>query len=152
MTQNIKEALNELKKELNFIYITEYQFDKHYCKKQYRADFCIPEYGILIEFEGIGSKKSRHTNKIGYSQDSKKYNKAMVLGFSTLRYTTFYQNKEQIKNDISIIIKRIKLTSKNNHKCCNCNDVLLINPLLWIKTPTGYRCLYCQYKIDKKIK
>lgn len=42
---------------------------------------------IAVEYEGIYSKKSRHTVKGGYDRDADKYNIASQLGWSLRRYT-----------------------------------------------------------------
>lgn len=65
-------------------YVEEYKF----CDtRKFRFDFAIPEKRIAIEFEGLMSKKSRHTTVTGYSKDCEKYNLATTLGWRVLRYT-----------------------------------------------------------------
>jgi len=61
--------------------------------RKFRADRHLPDYGILIEFEGIGftrdgsQKKTRHTSLMGYTKDCSKYNLATELGYKVYRYT-----------------------------------------------------------------
>jgi hypothetical protein len=73
-------------KHLGIQITPEYKF----CKtRKFRADFMLEYNGkqILIEYEGLYCKKSRHTTTTGYSTDTQKYNLACVLGFQVLRYT-----------------------------------------------------------------
>lgn len=69
--------------------------------RKFRADYAIPEKMILIEFEGIISKKSRHTTITGYSKDCIKYNLAAVLGYRVLRYTAL--NFRNVWDDLKLI-------------------------------------------------
>ena|SRR5258708_32033853 len=58
--------------------------------RKYRADWkvSIGNKHVLIEYEGINSAKSRHTNIKGYTNDCEKYNLAQIHGYMVLRYTT----------------------------------------------------------------
>lgn len=66
--------------------------------RRFRFDFAVPMSGfkLAIEYEGImmvPGGKSRHTTIVGFSQDSVKYNRAALLGWTVLRYTAkTYQN------------------------------------------------------------
>ena len=42
---------------------------------------------IGIEYEGIMSDQSRHTNIVGYTGDADKYNLAANMGWVVLRFT-----------------------------------------------------------------
>lgn len=55
--------------------------------RNYRADRHLPDHGILIEYEGLFSAKSRHLTFEGYTEDCRKYNLAASLGFKVYRYT-----------------------------------------------------------------
>ena len=55
--------------------------------RNYRADRHLPDHGILIEYEGLFSAKSRHLTFEGYIEDCRKYNLAASLGFKVYRYT-----------------------------------------------------------------
>jgi very-short-patch-repair endonuclease len=57
---------------------------------------CSPNR-IAIECEGGTWGKSRHTSGKGYIADIEKYNKAALMGFKVLRFTT-----EQIKTGQAI--------------------------------------------------
>lgn len=66
------------------------EFVVEYCfhpQRKWRFDFAILEHKIAIEFEGIFSKKSRHTTVSGYAGDVEKYREAAKLGWTVLRYT-----------------------------------------------------------------
>lgn len=78
----------------------EFRFAKG---RRYRADFALPDHFILIEYEGIFSDHSRHTNKIGYSKDTDKYRLAEMKGWKVLRYTAL--NFKNVLQDIEKIIK-----------------------------------------------
>lgn len=61
--------------------------------RKWRFDWAIPELKIAIEYEGLMSKKSRHTTIKGYTEDTIKYNEASKLGWRVLRYTAItYQS------------------------------------------------------------
>ena len=70
-------------------FTTELQFAK---PRKFRFDIAIEEKKIAIEYEGIMSKHSRHTNKMGYSKDTEKYNLATSLGWKVYRYTVLTYN------------------------------------------------------------
>lgn len=78
----------------------EYRFAKG---RRYRADFALPDQMIIVEYEGIFSDNSRHTNKIGYSKDTDKYRLVATLGYTVLRYTAI--NFKNVIADLEKIIK-----------------------------------------------
>lgn len=65
-------------------YVTELQFNEN---RKFRFDWAIPSLRVAIEYEGIFSKKSRHTTVNGFSEDCVKYNLATCSGWRVLRYT-----------------------------------------------------------------
>lgn len=72
--------------------------------RRWRFDWAIPELKIAIEYEGLISKKSRHTTIKGYSNDTIKYNEAGKHGWTVLRYTALtYQN---LHEDLMYIINK----------------------------------------------
>lgn len=74
-------------------YVTEHQF--HH-ERKFRFDWAIVDRMIAIEYEGVMSKKSRHTTIKGYSTDIEKYNLALTNGWRVLRYTANnYKNLEK---------------------------------------------------------
>lgn len=56
-------------------------------QRKWRFDWSIPAFNIAIEYEGIFSKKSRHTTIHGYNGDVQKYNSASQMGWKVLRFT-----------------------------------------------------------------
>lgn len=77
--------------------------------RKWSADYFVPELNLLIEYEGIYSKKSRHTFFKGYSADVEKYNKASLLGYKLLRYTA--DNYNNFRDDLEFLLE-----NKNNDK------------------------------------
>lgn len=82
-------------------YVKEYKFHP---KRKWRADIAIPSLNVLIEYEGISSRKSRHTTITGFTNDCEKYNAAALMGFKVLRYTVI--NKSQFFKDIELLINQ----------------------------------------------
>jgi hypothetical protein len=81
-------------------YVEELQFDPN---RKFRFDWAIPYLMIAIEYEGIFSKKSRHTTISGFSKDTEKYNSAAILGWTVLRYTAMtYKN---LDNDLKKLLE-----------------------------------------------
>ncbi len=71
-------------------FVPEYKF---LTDRKFRFDWAWPEFKIAIEYEGIFADKARHTNKMGYSKDTEKYNLATINGWRVLRYTAMtYKN------------------------------------------------------------
>jgi len=78
--------------------IAEYKF----CPtRKFRADFYIPSLNCLIEYEGVFSARSRHTNVIGYTNDCEKYNIASKMSYKLLRYTA--KNVNDVLRDLEEI-------------------------------------------------
>lgn len=55
--------------------------------RQFKFDYAVPDLRLAVEYEGLFSKKSRHTTPTGYSGDCTKYNLAALQGWTVLRYT-----------------------------------------------------------------
>lgn len=64
--------------------VTEYKF--HDVRK-WRFDWAFPSLKVAVEYEGLFSKKSRHTTIKGYQGDIEKYNAATILGWQIIRVT-----------------------------------------------------------------
>jgi len=80
----------ELRTELKFHQARKFQFD-----------YAIEELKIAIEYEGLMSKKSRHTTIGGYSKDTDKYNLALGLDWKVIRVTALnYQTVIETLNAI----------------------------------------------------
>lgn len=80
----------------------ELQFDQ---LRKFRFDWAIPSLMIAIEYEGVFSKKSRHTTVSGFTTDCEKYNLAQVLGWKVLRYTA--KNYINLERDLKNLIKKL---------------------------------------------
>lgn len=83
-----------------------YDFEKEYrfdTKRKFRFDWCVTSLKLGVEYEGIFSEKSRHTTKIGYTGDSRKYNYATIKGWKVLRYTAL--SYKDFENDLKDIEK-----------------------------------------------
>jgi hypothetical protein len=92
-------ALAEIKIKLKLLKIefeTEYRFHP---TRKFRFDIAILEHKIAIEYEGIISDKSRHTNIVGFTNDCRKYNLAQSLGWKLLRYTAL--NYKEFLSELS---------------------------------------------------
>lgn len=57
-------------------------------KRRWRFDFAITGTRMAIEVEGGVWVAGRHTRGAGYEKDLEKYNRAALLGWVVLRYTT----------------------------------------------------------------
>ena len=79
----------------------EFKFDE---ERKFRFDVVIPAYKVGIEYEGINSKKSRHTTPEGYTMDAEKYNLAAQLGWTVLRYT--YMNYQDVMIDLFKVMQK----------------------------------------------
>lgn len=95
-----KTKIEFILKSLGVKYVKEHRFHD---KRKYRFDFAIPEKKIGIEYEGVFSTdKSRHTTVTGYTNDSSKYNLAVVCGWRVLRYTA--KNVGEFYDDIKALL------------------------------------------------
>lgn len=71
---------------------------KFHPDRKWRFDFALPDQKIGIEYEGINSKKSRHTTLTGFTGDTEKYNAAQALGWKVIRFTA--KNYRQFLNQL----------------------------------------------------
>lgn len=79
--------------------VPEFKFSKD---RKFRADFALINERILIEYEGIYGKTSRHTTHSGFSKDCEKYNLAALEGWRVLRYTA--KNIKNLQGDLDKIL------------------------------------------------
>ena len=86
---------------LNIDFVSEFKFHE---TRQWRFDIAIPSLKIAIEYEGIMSRKSRHTTVTGYTKDCEKYNAATIAGWRVLRYNAI--NYRSAGADVESIIGR----------------------------------------------
>ena len=84
--QSPLEALFELHLKANKVtgYQREYRFHP---TRRWRFDFAFVPQKLAVEIEGGTWKKSRHTTGDGFHSDCDKYNAAVELGWSVLRFT-----------------------------------------------------------------
>ena len=97
-------GLKEIKLILQLMkidFIAEHRFHE---TRQWRFDIAIPSLKIAIEYEGIMSRKSRHTTVTGYTKDCEKYNAATIAGWRVLRYNAI--NYQSLGDDLRLIIKK----------------------------------------------
>ena len=80
-------------------YVAEHKFHE---VRKFRFDWAIIDLKIAVEYEGIYSKKSRHTTVSGYTGDIEKYNLALTSGWKVLRYTA--SNYNNFENDLRKLI------------------------------------------------
>lgn len=151
------EIIRKILDDSEYGYVPEYQFDKHYGKRLFRADFCIPKYAILIEYEGLSfnpNQKSRHQTSLGASKDTLKYNIATCLGFTVLRYTilTLKENPFIVIENIESCIERIESNPSFVSICNICKKIHYISKNICLQNNEGYHCLTCQWIIDDRKK
>lgn len=91
-----------LLEEQGIAFVPEYRF---HAPRRWKFDIAIPHLKIAVEYEGLMSKKSRHTTIEGYSKDSEKYNTAAEDGWTVLRYTAL--TKHRMLDDVKRIIEKI---------------------------------------------
>ncbi len=80
----IHEQLQNYCNENNYQLTTEHSFHP---ARRWRFDWAIEETMTAYEYEGIMSKKSRHTTISGFNGDADKYNQATLLGWKVIRLT-----------------------------------------------------------------
>lgn len=92
--------------ELKIAFEQEYKFMPD---RKFRFDYAIITQGkkVAIEYEGVFSRKSRHTTAVGYSGDTEKYNLAVINGWMVLRYTAL--NYRNFYSDIKALLILVKM-------------------------------------------
>ncbi len=94
--EHINQVLTDYCKENGYSLLTEHRF--HDARK-FRFDWAIEEIKLAVEYEGVVSRKSRHTGIVGYSKDADKYNIAQGLGWKVYRFTALnYLEIENVLN------------------------------------------------------
>lgn len=81
---------------------TEYVF---HATRKFRFDIALIDKKIAIEYEGLFSEKSRHTQSAGYTGDCRKYNLAQTDGWKILRYTAL--NYKEFYSELKKLIPSI---------------------------------------------
>ena len=103
----MKTSIGEKEMELLLIangiaFKREYRFHD---VRRWRFDFALTDWWIAIEVEGGIFTRGRHTRGSGFTSDLLKYNAAVALGWSVLRYTTAQVNANVI-SDINKVKER----------------------------------------------
>lgn len=96
--------LKEIKLILQLLkidFVAEYKFHE---TRKWRFDIAIPSMKVAIEYEGIMSRKSRHTTVTGYTKDCEKYNAATIAGWRILRYNAI--NYKSLGDDLMMLLKK----------------------------------------------
>lgn len=103
------EGLTYIKNHLTLLKIPYETELKFHSKRKFRFDisFSIESLKVAVEYEGIMSKKARHTTVTGYTNDCTKYNLAQIDGWRVLRYTTI--NYKDFVTDLNNILKNVNL-------------------------------------------
>jgi very-short-patch-repair endonuclease len=97
--------------------LREYAFSP---PRKWRSDFAFPEAMILVEIEGGTWNHGRHSRHKGFSNDLEKYNKAALMGFRVLRFTT-----DQVVSGYAIdtVLEALRvhdLKEKSYPNCASC--------------------------------
>lgn len=85
-----------------YLLIREHTFSE---QREWRLDWAVfngTKKIVAIEYEGIFSRKSRHTTLSGFSEDSDKYREAALQGWKVLRYTA--KNYKNLLDDLKKLI------------------------------------------------
>jgi very-short-patch-repair endonuclease len=90
-------------------YVMEYRF---HATRRWRFDFAWPTQKIAVEIEGGTWSGGRHTRGSGYEKDCEKYNEAVRLGWSVLRFTG-----KMVKNGTAIFLIKEMLSERNKSEC-----------------------------------
>ena len=103
---NIKASILQALKDSGLPYTSEHKFCHD---RKFRFDWAIvtTHFKIGIEYEGLMSKKSRHTTIGGFSKDTEKYNIASAAGWVVLRYTALTY-KNMMRDVLGVIEKSVK--------------------------------------------
>lgn len=103
------EGLSFIKNHLSLLKIPYETELKFHSKRKFRFDisFKIKSKKIAVEYEGIMSKKARHTSVTGYTNDCTKYNLAQIDGWRVLRYTVI--NYKDFITDLDNILQNVDL-------------------------------------------
>jgi very-short-patch-repair endonuclease len=72
--------------------------------RRWRFDFANPALKLAVEIEGGIWSKGRHTRPSGYIGDMAKYNRATMLGWRVLRYSTEQVNTGEAINQVREVV------------------------------------------------
>ena len=84
----------------------EWVQEHKFCEgRRWRFDFACPFLFVAIEVEGGAFTCGRHTRGVGFINDLKKYNTALVLGWRVLRYTPEQFNALDWADDLTKLFR-----------------------------------------------
>lgn len=72
--------------------------------RRWRADFVFETEQIIVEIEGGTWSNGRHSRGAGMETDMKKYNRATIMGYRVLRYTTAMVQSGEAIDDVMEIM------------------------------------------------
>jgi very-short-patch-repair endonuclease len=97
-----------LKFHLNALQITGWVNEYRFCERMWRFDFAFPELKIAVEIEGGIHISGRHNRGKGMEEDMEKYNRAAVLGWTVLRYSTGMVEEGVAMSEIRDLLREVK--------------------------------------------
>jgi very-short-patch-repair endonuclease len=83
-------------------WVREYKFHP---ERRWKFDFAWPNEMIAAEVEGGVFNSGRHLRPIGFINDCEKYNEAVALGWSVLRFTANVINDGSFIHTLGICLK-----------------------------------------------
>lgn len=89
-------------KAKGYLLIREHTFSE---ERDWRMDWAVFDglnKIVAVEYEGIFSRKSRHTTQSGFTEDSDKYRAAALEGWKVLRYTA--KNYKSLLDDLNQLL------------------------------------------------
>ena len=75
-----------------------------FCERRWRFDFAFPAQKVAIEVDGGTWTGGRHTSGAGFAADLVKLNRATVLGWRCLRYTSTMIREGGVLDDIEAVL------------------------------------------------
>ena len=87
--------------------VREFQFTP---PRKWRADFCFPDAMLLVEIDGGTWNFGRHTRHHGVTADIERSNRAQLMGYCCLRFTT-----DQVESGYAIDLVREALCKRTGN-------------------------------------
>lgn len=75
--------------------------------RDWRADLCAPDIGLIVEIEGGGWKGGRHSRPVGFADDLIKYDDANRLGYYVYRCDYAMIRSGRAFDTIKILCRRL---------------------------------------------
>ena len=93
--------------------------------RKWRSDFAFPDHKLLVEIEGGAFTRGRHVRGYGYRNDCQKYNNAIMVGFTVLRFTS-----DMVRSNEAIRTVAVVLNQKGGLSGGRLENILSILPLV----------------------